>query len=379
LFGSIDEYTCDCGYLGFKIDEIYPLNSEEKPLKPIYGNESQPNDRIFNHGGKYCKICNKRITPIHKRLQRFGHIELAAPIVHLWSLKTPPSILKAIFDLPVKTIEKIIYFDVYIVTDPKHSNFKKLQILSHDQYYKALETHGDGGFKAFIGAEAMKELLKDCCLNELIDKLNKKNQINPQTKIINRIKVIKGYLQANQNTDSIILETLPVLPPDLRPLLVIEKGLYASADLNDLYRRVINRNNRAKRLIELNAPEQLIQNEKRMLQEAVDVLFDNGRHGRVVSGQDKRPLSSLADNLLHLTDDDYQLNYKYLGSLENIRINKPYTSPLKNIKVGLTMAYRAKGKGKIRNDLFFSILQKLRALCLEVELIDHETYKLIDT
>jgi len=160
---------------------------------------------------------------------------------------------------------------------------------------------------------------------------------------------------------------------------VIEKGLYASADLNDLYRRVINRNNRAKRLIELNAPEQLIQNEKRMLQEAVDVLFDNGRHGRVVSGQDKRPLSSLADNLLHLTDDDYQLNYKYLGSLENIRINKPYTSPLKNIKVGLTMAYRAKGKGKIRNDLFFSILQKLRALCLEVELIDHETYKLIDT
>ena len=249
--------------------------------------------------GTKCDRCGVEVLHSSVRRQRMGHIDLAAPVTHIWFYKIIPSRVGAMLDLSAKELEKVIYYEEYIVVDPINTPLKKWQLLNEDEYQKALEEHG-AGFVAKIGAEAIRELLKELDLDKLSKSIrkeieNSKSVLNKR--LLKRLKIVEDFRRSGNKPEWMILDAVPVIPPDLRPLVPLEGGRFASSDLNDLYRRVINRNNRLKKLISLGAPDIIIRNEKRMLQEAVDALIENGRHGRPVTGPQNRPLKSLSDML----------------------------------------------------------------------------------
>ena len=271
IFGPTKDYECNCG--------------KYKRMK---------------HRGVICEKCGVEVIQSKVRRERMAHIELASPVSHIWFLKSLPSKIGNLLDLSLKTMEKILYFDSYVVLDPKDTPLVRGQLLTDEKYQEAIETYG-GKFVAKIGAEAVKQMLKDLDLEalyaELRTELRETGSIAKRQKLAKRLKIVDAFRRSGVDPSWMILDVIPVLPPDLRPLVPLEGGRFATSDLNDLYRRVINRNNRLRRLIDLKAPDIIVRNEKRMLQEAVDVLFDNGRHGRVITGTNKRPLKSLSDTL----------------------------------------------------------------------------------
>jgi DNA-directed RNA polymerase subunit beta' len=272
IFGPTKDYECNCG--------------KYKRMK---------------HRGVICEKCGVEVIQSKVRRERMGHIELATPVAHIWFLKSLPSKIGNLLDLTLKNVEKVLYFDSYIVLDPKDTGLTRGQLLSEEKYREAQELYGAGKFEAGIGAEAIKSLLEKLDLDTLYQEL--RTEIRATTsdakrkKLSKRLKIVDAFRRSGVTPAWMIMEVIPVLPPDLRPLVPLEGGRFATSDLNDLYRRVINRNNRLKRLIDLRAPDIIVRNEKRMLQESVDVLFDNGRHGRVITGTNKRPLKSLSDTL----------------------------------------------------------------------------------
>ncbi len=271
IFGPTKDYECNCG--------------KYKRMK---------------HRGVICEKCGVEVIQSKVRRERMAHIELATPVSHIWFLKSLPSKIGNLLDLTLKNMEKVLYFDSYIVLDPKDTPLAKGQLLSDDKYMEALETYGNK-FEAGIGAEAVKTLLESINLDELYNELRTEiretGSVAKRQKLAKRLKIVDAFRKSGVDPVWMIMDVIPVLPPDLRPLVPLEGGRFATSDLNDLYRRVINRNNRLKRLIDLKAPDIIVRNEKRMLQESVDVLFDNGRHGRVITGTNKRPLKSLSDTL----------------------------------------------------------------------------------
>ena len=272
IFGPIKDYECLCG--------------KYKRMK---------------YKGIVCEKCGVEVTISKVRRERMGHIELAAPVAHIWFLKSLPSRIGMLLDMPLKDLERVLYFEHYIVLDPGMSPFKRFQLLTEDELYSAQEEHGEDAFVAGIGAEAIRKLLEEMDLAGEYETLKKelaetKSELKPK-KIIKRMKVIESFMESGNKPEWMVLTVVPVIPPELRPLVPLDGGRFATSDLNDLYRRVINRNNRLKRLIKLRAPDIIVRNEKRMLQEAVDALFDNGRRGRTITGANKRPLKSLSDML----------------------------------------------------------------------------------
>ena len=271
IFGPVKDWECGCG--------------KYKKVK---------------HRGITCDRCGVEITESKVRRERMGSIKLAVPVTHIWFFKTTPSAIGNLLDLSIRVLERIIYFENYIVVDPGDTSLEKLQTLTEDEYQEYREEYGDR-FVAKMGAEAIKMLLEEIDVEtlsvELHQQFHNTTSIQARTKAIKRLKVVEALRKSGNNPAWMVLDVIPVIPPDLRPLVPLEGGRYATSDLNDLYRRVINRNNRLKRLIELRAPEVILRNEKRMLQEAVDALFDNGRHGRTVLGAGNRPLKSLSDML----------------------------------------------------------------------------------
>jgi DNA-directed RNA polymerase subunit beta' len=271
IFGPTKDYECNCG--------------KYKRMK---------------HRGVICEKCGVEVIQSKVRRERMGHIELATPVSHIWFLKSLPSKIGNLLDLTLKNMEKVLYFDSYIVIDPKDTPLTRCQLLSEEKYREALETYGDK-FDAGIGAEAVQALLEDIDLDSLYQELREDiratNSMAKRQKLSKRLKIVDAFRRSGLDPLWMIMDVIPVLPPDLRPLVPLEGGRFATSDLNDLYRRVINRNNRLKRLVDLKAPDIIVRNEKRMLQESVDVLFDNGRHGRVITGTNKRPLKSLSDTL----------------------------------------------------------------------------------
>jgi DNA-directed RNA polymerase subunit beta' len=269
IFGPIKDYECLCG--------------KYKRLK---------------HRGVICEKCGVEVTLAKVRRERMGHIELASPVAHIWFLKSLPSRLGLVLDMTLRDIERVLYFEAYVVTDPGLTPLKRTQLLTEDDYLAKVEEFGDD-FSAAMGAEGIRALLRSLDLNKAIDELRKELEATSSDakikKLAKRLKVLEGFKSSNIKPDWMIMEVLPVLPPELRPLVPLDGGRFATSDLNDLYRRVINRNNRLKRLLELKAPEIIVRNEKRMLQEAVDSLLDNGRRGKAMTGANKRPLKSLAD------------------------------------------------------------------------------------
>jgi DNA-directed RNA polymerase subunit beta' len=269
IFGPIKDYECLCG--------------KYKRLK---------------HRGVICEKCGVEVTLAQVRRERMGHIELASPVAHIWFLKSLPSRLGLVLDMTLRDIERVLYFEAYVVTDPGLTPLKRCQLLTEDDYLAKVEEFGDD-FSAAMGAEGIRALLRALDLNKSIDELRKELEATSSDakikKYAKRLKVLEGFKASNIKPDWMIMEVLPVLPPELRPLVPLDGGRFATSDLNDLYRRVINRNNRLKRLLELKAPEIIVRNEKRMLQEAVDSLLDNGRRGKAMTGANKRPLKSLAD------------------------------------------------------------------------------------
>ncbi|MBU2251495.1 MAG: DNA-directed RNA polymerase subunit beta', partial [Candidatus Omnitrophica bacterium] len=249
--------------------------------------------------GAKCDRCGVEISHSSVRRQRMGTIELAAPCTHIWFFKVLPSRIGAVLDLSIKQLEKIIYYEEYVVIDPGTTPFKKLQLLSEGEYRQGLDKYGKE-FKVSIGAGAIKELLEAIDLNKLSKSIRKsieKGKIGVNKRYLKRLKIVEDLRRSGNESQWFVLDVLPVIPPDLRPLVPLEGGRFASSDLNDLYRRVINRNNRLRKLISLGAPDIIIRNEKRMLQEAVDAVLENGRHGRPVMGPQNRPLKSLSDML----------------------------------------------------------------------------------
>jgi DNA-directed RNA polymerase subunit beta' len=269
IFGPIKDYECLCG--------------KYKRLK---------------HRGVVCEKCGVEVTQTKVRRERMGHIELASPVAHIWFLKSLPSRIGLLLDMTLRDIERVLYFEAFVVIDPGLTTLERGQLLTDEQYLEAIEEHGDE-FDARMGAEAVYELLTSIELQSEAAKLRAEvNETSSETKIkriAKRLKLIESFLDSGNKPEWMILKVLPVLPPDLRPLVPLDGGRFATSDLNDLYRRVINRNNRLKRLLELNAPDIIVRNEKRMLQESVDALLDNGRRGRAITGTNKRPLKSLAD------------------------------------------------------------------------------------
>lgn len=253
----------------------------------------------MKHRGMVCEKCGVEVIQSKVRRERMGHISLASPVCHIWFFKGMPSRIGAILDLSIKNIERVVYFESYIVTKPKKTSLKHKELLSEDKYHSLLEEYGYKAFEAKMGAEAIKELLKsvdlDILLVELQQEIKKTTSVQKRDKIAKRLKIIEPFRRSGNKPEWMTPDVIPVIPPELRPLVPLDGGRFATSDLNDLYRRVINRNNRLKKLIELNAPYIIIRNEKRMLQEAVDALFDNGRRGRVIRGSNKRPLKSLSD------------------------------------------------------------------------------------
>ncbi|RUR29120.1 DNA-directed RNA polymerase subunit beta' [Vreelandella nanhaiensis] len=269
IFGPVKDYECLCG--------------KYKRMK---------------HRGIICEKCGVEVTKAAVRRERMGHIELASPVAHIWFLKSLPSRIGMFLDMTLRDIERVLYFESFVVIDPGMTTLERGQLLNDEQYFEALEEFGDD-FDARMGAEAVQELLKDIDLEEEINTLREEiPQTNSETKIkklSKRLKLLEAFYHSGNAPAWMVMEVLPVLPPDLRPLVPLDGGRFATSDLNDLYRRVINRNNRLKRLLDLNAPDIIVRNEKRMLQEAVDALLDNGRRGRAITGSNKRPLKSLAD------------------------------------------------------------------------------------
>src|SRR5471032_3112118 len=272
IFGPVKDYECNCG--------------KYKRMK---------------HRGIVCEKCGVEVIQSKVRRERLGHINLATPVAHIWFLKSLPSRIGNLLDITLKDLEKILYCESYVVIDPKESPFAKGELLSEDKYHKALEELGEDAFSAGMGGEAVLQILKAIDINglgvELRKDMKEATSDAKRKKLAKRLKVVESFLESGNKPDWMMLEVIPVIPPDLRPLVPLDGGSFATSDLNDLYRRVINRNNRLKRLQELNAPDIIIRNEKRMLQEAVDALFDNGRRGKTITGPNKRPLKSLSDML----------------------------------------------------------------------------------
>ena len=251
------------------------------------------------HKGMICDRCGVKVTHSRVRRKRMGHINLAAPVVHIWFFKAMPSRLGTLLDMKTSDLEKVIYFQDYVVVDPGASKLERKQLLTEEEYRRAVEEYRDTGFRALMGAEAVRELLAQLDLaqlsDDLLDGLRKTGSKQKIKELSQRLKLVEAVRHSNNEAQWLVLEVIPVIPPDLRPLVLLDSGNFASSDLNDLYRRIINRNNRLKKLIDLNAPEVIIRNEKRMLQQAVDALFDNGRCRRPVLGSSNRPLKSLTD------------------------------------------------------------------------------------
>jgi DNA-directed RNA polymerase subunit beta' len=252
----------------------------------------------MKHRGIICEKCGVEVTLAKVRRERMGHIELASPVAHIWFLKSLPSRIGLLLDMTLRDIERVLYFESYVVTDPGMTSLERGQLLTDEQYFEAMEEFGDE-FEAKMGAEAIQTLMRDIDLEGEIQHLREEiPNTTSETKIkkySKRLKLLEAFFFSGNKPEWMVMEVLPVLPPDLRPLVPLDGGRFATSDLNDLYRRVINRNNRLKRLLDLNAPDIIVRNEKRMLQEAVDALLDNGRRGRAITGSNKRPLKSLAD------------------------------------------------------------------------------------
>ncbi|MEM6545437.1 MAG: DNA-directed RNA polymerase subunit beta', partial [Pseudomonadota bacterium] len=269
IFGPVKDYECLCG--------------KYKRLK---------------HRGVICEKCGVEVALAKVRRERMGHIELASPVAHIWFLKSLPSRIGLLLDMTLRDIERVLYFESYVVTDPGMTTLEHGQLLTDEQYYESMEEFGDE-FTAKMGAEAVQDLMQQIDLDSEIARLREEiPQTNSETKIkklSKRLKLMEAFANSGNKPEWMVLNALPVLPPDLRPLVPLDGGRFATSDLNDLYRRVINRNNRLKRLLDLNAPDIIVRNEKRMLQESVDALLDNGRRGRAITGSNKRPLKSLAD------------------------------------------------------------------------------------
>ncbi len=269
IFGPVKDYECLCG--------------KYKRLK---------------HRGVVCEKCGVEVTQSKVRRERMGHIELASPTAHIWFLKSLPSRIGLMLDMTLREIERVLYFEAFVVIEPGMTQLQRGQLLTDEMYLEAIEQHGDE-FDARMGAEAVHELLKSLELNAEVLKVREEILgTNSETKIkrlTKRLKLLESFIESGNKPEWMVMTVLPVLPPDLRPLVPLDGGRFATSDLNDLYRRVINRNNRLRRLLELNAPDIIVRNEKRMLQEAVDALLDNGRRGRAITGTNKRPLKSLAD------------------------------------------------------------------------------------
>ncbi len=271
-FGPVKDYECLCG--------------KYKRMK---------------YKGITCEKCGVEVTNSRVRRERMGHIELAAPVAHIWFLKSLPSRISTLLDIAMKDLEKILYFENYVVVDPGMSPFQKGDLLTEDAYINAQDEHGEDSFVAMIGAEVVKKLLSDLDLPELSvtlqNDLQETNSETKKKKITKRLKLVEDFLNSDNKPEWMVIDVLPVIPPEIRPLVMLDGGRFATSDLNELYRRVINRNNRLRRLLDLKAPDIIIRNEKRMLQESVDALFDNGRRGKVIKNSNKRPLKSLSDML----------------------------------------------------------------------------------
>src|SRR6184192_2624789 len=272
IFGPVKDYECNCG--------------KYKRMK---------------HRGVVCEKCGVEVIQSKVRRERLGHINLATPVAHIWFLKSLPSRIGNLLDITLKDLEKVLYCESYVVIDPKESPFQPGELLSEDKYYKAVDELGEEAFGAGMGGEAVRELLKKIDIEQLGEQLRKDmkeaTSDAKRKKLAKRLKVVESFRESGNKPEWMMLDVIPVIPPDLRPLVPLDGGRFATSDLNDLYRRVINRNNRLKRLQELNAPDIIIRNEKRMLQEAVNALFDNGRRGKTITGPNKRPLKSLSDML----------------------------------------------------------------------------------
>ena len=255
----------------------------------------------IRYKGKVCERCGVKITKSKVRRERMGHIELAAPVSHIWYFKGIPSRMGLILDISPRELEKVLYFSKYIVIDKGDTPLEKYQIISDKEYEDMVEKYDADSFRAGMGAEAIKELLSEIDVYKLADELRKELDDGAtgqkRARILKRLEVVEAFKQSGNRPEWMILDVIPVIPPDLRPMVQLEGGRFATSDLNDLYRRVINRNNRLKKLLELGAPDIIVRNEKRMLQEAVDALIDNGRHGKAVTGPNNRPLKSLSDML----------------------------------------------------------------------------------
>jgi DNA-directed RNA polymerase subunit beta' len=269
IFGPVKDYECLCG--------------KYKRLK---------------HRGVVCEKCGVEVTLAKARRERMGHIELASPVAHIWFLKSLPSRIGLLLDMTLREIERVLYFEAFVVIEPGMTSLERGQLLNDETYLEAVEEYGDE-FEAKMGAEAVYEMLKSIDLKEqLVTIREDMGATKSETKLkrlSKRLKLAESFLQSGNKPEWMIMTVLPVLPPDLRPLVPLDGGRFATSDLNDLYRRVINRNNRLKRLLELSAPDIIVRNEKRMLQESVDALMDNGRRGRAITGTNKRQLKSLAD------------------------------------------------------------------------------------
>jgi len=278
IFGPVKDYECLCG--------------KYKRLK---------------HRGVICEKCGVEVALSKVRRDRMGHIELASPVAHIWFLKSLPSRIGLLLDMTLRDIERVLYFESFVVIDPGMTTLEKGQLLSDEQYYEALEEFGDD-FEAKMGAEAVQDLMADMDVNEEANRLREEiPQTNSETKLkklSKRLKLLDGFVNSGNKPEWMVLNVLPVLPPDLRPLVPLDGGRFATSDLNDLYRRVINRNNRLKRLLDLNAPDIIVRNEKRMLQESVDALLDNGRRGRAITGSNKRLFVDRA-----IDEDPYRLTF----------------------------------------------------------------------
>ncbi len=272
IFGPVKDYECLCG--------------KYKRMK---------------YRGVVCEKCGVEVTLSKVRRERMGHIELACPVAHIWFLKSLPSRIGLLVDMPLKDLEAVLYFEKYMVVEPGLTPLKLHELLTDEQYEKAIEEYGEDSFHVGIGAEALKEYLSQIDLEaeaaEMRAELKSTTSEMRRKKLVKRLKLVEAFIESGSRPEWMILDVIPVIPPELRPLVPLDGGRFATSDLNDLYRRVINRNNRLKRLMELRAPEIIIRNEKRMLQESVDALFDNGRRGRAIMGTNKRPLKSLADML----------------------------------------------------------------------------------
>ena len=252
------------------------------------------------HKGIICERCGVEVTDSKVRRHRMGHIKLAAPVSHIWFLKGIPAYLGLLLDMTLKDLEQVIYFNSYVVIDPADSEFKKLQLLNEEEYEDYIMEHEDSELKVGIGAEAIKELLGEIDVKGLAEEIRNElaggvNSVQRKGKLIKRLRLLDSLISSETDPTWMIMDVLPVTPPDLRPMVQLDGGRFATSDLNDLYRRVINRNNRLQRLLEMGAPEIIVRNEKRMLQEAVDALIDNGRRGRTVVGPNNRPLKSLSN------------------------------------------------------------------------------------